>query len=141
MTRKVSPAEAKALQAEGYTYVDVRSVPEFEQGHPAGAVNIPLMHRGPAGMSPNPEFVAVFSANFSKDAKLVIGCLAGGRSARAVEALTQAGFTGLVDQRAGFGGVRDGAGRVLEAGWADAGLPVEAGASDYPTLAEKAGRG
>ena len=33
----VTPREAKRLvDEEGYTYVDVRSVPEFEQGHPAG---------------------------------------------------------------------------------------------------------
>lgn len=140
MARKISPAEARELQSQGYTYLDVRSVPEFEQGRPAGAVNVPLMHKGPAGMSPNADFVAVVVANFPKDAKLIVGCLAGGRSARAVEALTQAGFTQLVDQRAGFGGARDAAGRVLEAGWADAGLPTESGPSDYTALSHKAGR-
>ena len=30
----------------------------------------------------------------------------------------------LVDQRAGFGGVRDGFGKLVEAGWQGAGLPV-----------------
>ncbi len=32
----VSVREAHEKQGQGYTYVDVRSIPEFEQGHPAG---------------------------------------------------------------------------------------------------------
>ena len=38
----VSVREARDKQREGYIYVDVRSIPEFEQGHPEGAVNVPL---------------------------------------------------------------------------------------------------
>ena len=30
----------RLVGAEAYTYVDVRSIPEYEQGHPAGAQNI-----------------------------------------------------------------------------------------------------
>ena len=44
----VSVREARDKQREGYTYVDVRSIPEFEQGHPEGAVNVPLLHRDDA---------------------------------------------------------------------------------------------
>lgn len=44
----VSPEEARGLmEREGYTYIDVRSIPEFEAGHPAGAVNVPLLHVNP----------------------------------------------------------------------------------------------
>ena len=58
--KRVSPEEAKKLiDDEGYVYVDVRSLPEFEAGHPTGAYNVPLMHQGPAGMTPNPDFMAV----------------------------------------------------------------------------------
>lgn len=127
MAKRISPREAMDLLGQGYTYVDVRSRSEFEKGHPAGAVNIALAELGPNGMEPNPNFTAQFAAKFAKDAKLVVGCEAGGRSARACAALEPLGFTALVDQRAGFGGSRGPNGP--EKGWRDEGLPVETGAS------------
>ena len=93
----------------------MRSVPEFEAGHPTGAFNVPLMHMGPGGMSPNPDFMAVVQKSFPTDAKLVLGCKGGGRSLRAAEMLQAAGFTAVVDQRAGFEGTparRDGGPRA-----------------------------
>jgi len=125
--KRVSPKEAKVLLEEGWVYVDVRSEPEFEQGHPAGAMNIPLMLAGPMGLTPNPDFMRVFEAVFPKDAKLVVGCQVGGRSLRAVQLLEGAGYQHIVDQRAGFGGARDQTGRVLEPGWVAEKLPVETG--------------
>src|SRR5687767_699366 len=108
MSRRVSPQEARGLQEkEGFAYVDVRSVPEFQAGHPTGAFNVPLMHMGPAGMAPNPEFLDVMKKAFPTDAKLVVGCKAGGRSARAAALLESAGYTNVVDQRAGFEGTHD----------------------------------
>ncbi len=123
--KRITPTEAKSLLEQGYTYLDVRSMPEYEAGHPAGAKNAPLMHRGPAGMAPNPEFMAVVQANFPKDAKLVVWCQSGGRSQRAAMMLEGAGFTNLVEMRGGWGGEMDGAGRVVEKGWAALGLPSE----------------
>ncbi len=111
------------MEREGYVYVDVRSVPEFEGGHPEGAYNVPFAHATPAGMRPNEDFVAVMERRFARDAKLVVGCLMGGRSARACATLEAAGFTGLVDQRAGWGGAKDPFGRVTETGWSAQGLP------------------
>lgn len=140
--RRISPKEASLLMAAGYTYVDVRSIPEYEASHPVGSVNIPLLHQDPArGMVPNAEFTKVVEANFAKDAKLIVGCQAGGRSYRAAEALTRAGYSDVVDQRAGFGGVRDpNTGSIVEPGWRDAGLPVEsAPGQPYAALAAKAG--
>ena len=128
MANRISPQEAQALVAnEGWTYVDVRSVPEFEGGHPTGSFNVPVLEAGPAGMTPNADFVKVMTAAFAKDAKLVVGCLAGGRSAKACVALEAAGFTQLADQRAGWGGAKDSFGRLSEPGWSAAGLPSEAG--------------
>ena len=122
--KRVSPTEARALvEREGYVYVDVRSVPEFEGGRPEGAYNVPFAHATPTGMRPNEDFMRVMEATFSKDAKLVVGCLMGGRSARACVALEAAGFTCLVDQRAGWGGAKDPFGRVTETGWSAQGLP------------------
>ena len=123
--KRVSPAEARDLMdKEGYVYVDVRSLPEFAAGHPKGAFNVPLMNMGPGGMTPNPEFLTVMGA-FPRDAKLIVGCQAGGRSARAAAMLESAGYTDVVDQRAGFEGAPDpSSGRVSEPGWRPAGLPV-----------------
>ena len=53
------PKECATLLQQGWTCVDVRTVEEFEAGHPAGAFNVPVMNRGAAGIVPNPEFVAV----------------------------------------------------------------------------------
>ena len=140
--KRVSPSEAKSLiDAEGYLYVDVRSEPEFAAGHPAGAHNVPLMHAGAKGMTPNPDFLRVIEAVYPKDAKLVLGCAAGGRSLRAVEMLIASGYTAVLDQRAGFGGARDAFGQISEPGWAAAGLPVETAApgGSYAELRARAG--
>ncbi len=125
--KRVSPAEAQQLVEQGWTFLDVRSEPEFADEHPAGAFNVPLMHMGPTGMTPNPDFVAVVEASFAKDAQLVLGCRSGGRSLRALQMLQQRGYANLVDQRAGFEGARDAFGGNVEPGWKPAGLPTERG--------------
>jgi rhodanese-related sulfurtransferase len=125
MVRRVSPEEARDLvDKEGYVYVDVRSVPEFEAGHPTGAYNVPLMHMGAMGMTPNPEFSSVMESTFPKDARLVLGCKSGGRSLRAAGMLEAAGFTQVVDQRAGFEGTTDPQTGAAEPGWRPKGLPT-----------------
>jgi rhodanese-related sulfurtransferase len=118
MARRVTPDQARELmEKEGYVYVDVRSVPEFQAGHPTGAYNVPLNHMGPAGTSPNPDFLAAMEKSFPKDARLIVSCKAGGRSARAAAMLEGAGFTNVADQHDGFEG-REGP------GWRPKGLPV-----------------
>jgi rhodanese-related sulfurtransferase len=117
---RVKPKEAAKLLAEGWQYVDVRSIPEFEGGHPPGAFNVPLMHFTPGqGMSPNPRFGEVMAARFPREQKLVIGCKAGGRSNRAAQLLLAAGYTQVVDMAGGWEG-EDGV-----PGWRPEGLPVE----------------
>ena len=141
--KRVSPAEAKTLMDEGYQYLDVRSEPEFAAGHPAGAHNVPIMHAGPRGMAPNPEFLAVVEAVYAKDARLVVGCRSGQRSMRAAEMMVAAGYTGVIDQRAGFDGPRDAFGQLTEPGWEPAGLPVETATpgGSYGEIKQKAGKG
>jgi rhodanese-related sulfurtransferase len=121
--KRVSPEEAKALiDNDGYQYVDVRSIPEFEAGHPTGAWNVPWKHMSAAGASDNAEFLPVMETVFGKDAKIVVGCKSGGRSLAAAQTLASAGFTNVIDQRAGFmGGMGPGG---PEAGWAMQGLPT-----------------
>lgn len=139
---RVSPAEARALCDRGATYVDVRSEPEYVDGHPTGALNVPFLHKGPAGLTPNPDFLKVMEALFPKDGALVIGCKSGGRSAKAADLLLRAGFVNVVDQRAGFDGVRDAFGALSEPGWKPAGLPTSVGddAGSYRELAGRAAR-
>jgi rhodanese-related sulfurtransferase len=140
--KRITPQEAlELMEDEGYQYVDVRSVPEFEGGHPEGAYNVPLLHRGARGLEPNPDFLAVMDASFGKDAKLVVGCQVGGRSLRACEQLLRAGFTDVVDQLAGYGGAKDAFGGMAEPGWQAAGLPIAIRAEpgrDYDSLLQKA---
>ncbi len=128
MSKDVSVTEARSLQEAGHTYIDVRSQAEYAGGHPAGALNVPLLDRDPATgqMAPNADFVRVMQANFSPDAPLLVGCQVGGRSARAAQMLEAFGFQNVANVRGGFGGARDPmTGRVVAPGWADSGLPVE----------------
>ena len=140
MPKRVLPKEAAALLEEGWAYLDVRSIPEFEEGHPAGASNIPLLHFQNGRMAPNADFQRVVLASYPKDAKIVVGCKAGGRSLQAATLMESAGYTSVVDMRGGFAGERDGFGRASVPGWADEGLPVEttaAPAKTYEALSKK----
>lgn len=126
--KRVSPDDAHALITNGeHVYVDVRSEIEFAGGHPAGALNVPFLLMGDSGLVPNTEFLEVMDAVFAKDAKLVLGCKGGNRSLRAAKALTAAGFTNIVDQRAGWDAARDEFGQVSEPGWSRVALPTEEG--------------
>lgn len=144
MAERVLPEDALTLmEDEGYAYVDVRSINEFEGGHPEGAYNVPLKHMAPGGMQDNGDFLAVMEESFPKDAKIIVACKAGGRSKAAVEMLEAAGYTALVDQYAGFMGSRDAFGQMEEAGWQPSGLPVSLDAEEgrsYAELAKRAGK-
>ncbi len=105
--KRVSAVEARKMQDEGWTYVDVRTEAEFEGGHPTGSQNFPMNA---------PTFIEAVKAKFpAKEAKLIIGCQMGGRSAKASAALEAQGYTQLVDATQGFGG------------WLEAKLPAQKG--------------
>jgi rhodanese-related sulfurtransferase len=140
MVKRIVPQEAAALVNEGWSYLDVRSIPEFDEGHPAGAANVPLLHLQNGRMAPNPDFQRVVEANFPKDAKIVVGCKAGGRSLQAATLMEARGYTNVVDMRGGFHGERDGFGRVSVPGWSEESLPVETTAAPdktYEALSKK----
>ncbi|MCC7540875.1 MAG: rhodanese-like domain-containing protein [Deltaproteobacteria bacterium] len=133
--RRVGVDEArKLLGEEGYAYLDVRTVREFDEGHPEGAYNVPIAEMG----RPNPDFVAVVKATFPVDAKLVIGCKTGMRSLRAAQILLQEGYADVVDLRPGILGAVDPFGRVSEPGWQTVGAPVSKAALPGRTYAELA---
>jgi rhodanese-related sulfurtransferase len=125
MPKTVVPKEAAALLADGWVYLDVRSIPEFDAGHPAGAANVPLSHQVNGRMSPNADFRRVVEASFPKDAKIVVGCKAGGRSMQAATQMEAAGYTNVVVMRGGFHGEHDNFGRPTVPGWSAEGLPSE----------------
>ena len=124
---RLTVQEASDRLAAGFTYVDVRTPEEFEAGHPPGAVNVPIALAAPGGMAPNPQFGRVMTAVFAKDAPLLLGCKAGGRSMRAASELLAAGFTNLLELRPGWDGARNPFGRITEPGWSRASMPVEVG--------------
>jgi len=125
--KEISPREAyDTLQQDGQAvYIDVRTVEEFTDGHPEGAVNIPIAVHDPAqGMVYNQDFVEVVASHFTKDRKLLLGCKAGPRSNSAANLLEQQGYQDVASVRGGFGGMRDPYGQVLVEGWEGLGLPV-----------------
>ena len=125
--KRVSPQEAFELTKQGWSYVDVRTEPEFAEGRPTGALNVPISHVGGGGMTPNADFLAVMEKAFAKDAKSSWGArLAGARSARRRPSIA-AGFTNVIDQRAGWDGAQGQFGQAGEPGWSRVGLPVEKG--------------
>jgi rhodanese-related sulfurtransferase len=142
--KQVEPPQAhEILMANpNAIYLDVRTEAEFAQGHPTGAINIPVVFiKGPGQMAPNDEFLAVAEKVLPKDKQLVVGCMMGGRSQRACELLEEVGFQDLTNVRGGFGGARDQSGQVVVTGWRDAGLPVsnELGENSYQSVRGKAG--
>jgi len=139
--KEITPQQAhEALNADStVVYIDVRSPQEFANGHPVGAVNIPVAFADPArGMVLNPDFVSVVEKNFAKDKKIVVGCQSGMRSARAAGMLLEAGYTDIANLLGGFGGLRDQSGTVLAPGWSASGLPVSSDNGDGTSYASLA---
>jgi rhodanese-related sulfurtransferase len=125
--KEITPQQAHDLLSANAdaVYIDVRTEREFANGHPQGAVNIPVAFPDPArGMMVNEDFVAVVEANFPHDKKIIVGCQAGPRSSAAAGLLQQAGFQDVSNMLGGFGGMRDQMGNVGAPGWASSGLPV-----------------
>lgn len=122
--KTISIHEVQATLAAGARYVDVRSVPEFDGGHPPSAVNVPLQEADEDSgvLVTNPDFIRVMRAAFPPDTPLVVGCQSGGRSARAARMLEVFGF---VDVAHVAGGI---------VAWLEAGLSVEDDPSGYPAL-------
>ncbi len=100
-TSKLSPAALNALLQSGadtFTVVDVRDPEEFDEGHIAGALNIP---------------VAVFatqSAVLDKKKEIIVYCNSGGRSYNAYRKLMKLGYKKI--------------NQAIFADWKEAGLPV-----------------
>jgi len=127
---KADPGKVKIL--------DVRTPEEFIFiGHPAGAWNVPLVlqtHDWDAAkrhlaMKPNPDFIAQVKEVAGPDDMLLVICRSGGRSAKAVNMLAEAGFKNAYTVTDGMEGdlVDDPGsafhGKRMKNGWKNAGLP------------------
>ena len=141
--KEISAQEAYEIMSspDSAIYLDVRSIPEFQQGHPAGAINIPVLNFAPGmGMMPNQDFVAVVEANIPKDAHLLVGCKSGGRAFEACRMLEKKGYTNVEFVRTGFVGAVDNSGHIVEPGWSLLKLPLCMGCeegSQYESMAAK----
>jgi rhodanese-related sulfurtransferase len=141
---EITPQQAHDILSNdpSAVYIDVRTEREFTNGHPQGAVNIPVALPDPTrGMVINEDFIRVMEANFSRDKKIVVGCQAGPRSSTAAGLLQQAGFQDVSNMLGGYGGMRDAMGNVKAPGWASLGLPISSDNGDgvsYGSLAAKA---
>jgi len=143
ITQITPPQAHDTLQKDpAVIYLDVRTVPEFTAGHPQRGINIPVVFfQAPGQPTPNPDFLKVVEATIAKDATVIVGCQAGGRSQRAAEIMAQAGYANVANMQGGFGGGQDQMGRVVP-GWRDSGLPVSTENGEgvsYTSLAVKAG--
>ncbi|MBL7685933.1 MAG: hypothetical protein JNK65_07875 [Deltaproteobacteria bacterium] len=127
--QQITPNKAKEVldQNSNAIYLDVRSIPEFDRGHVPQAYNIPLLHQDEdtGQLIENPDFIKVVEATFNKDQILLVGCQAGGRSQKACNALTQAGYQNLSNVMGGWGGGRDPQTGASIKGWSQLDLPVD----------------
>ncbi len=79
--RRVSVQEAHEMQQEGALIVDVRRHDEWESGHAAGAVHIPV-----------DDFLGEAEEKLPRDQDLLFICAAGVRSGLAAEMASALGF-------------------------------------------------
>jgi rhodanese-related sulfurtransferase len=144
--KQISPEQANEVMqgASAMVYIDVRTEPEFENGHPPGAINIPVFVKDPGSgqMMPNQDFLKVVESNVSKDQCVIAGCQMGGRSQHAGELLVKAGYPDVSNMQGGFGGARDPMGQLVVAGWLQLEFPVETKVDEsnaYQNLKKSAG--
>nr|TKS00284.1 receptor-likey region, transmembrane domain- and RING domain-containing protein 1 [Populus alba] len=94
----------KGLLESGYTYLDVRTVEEYNKGHVDGEqiFNIPYMFNTPEGRVKNPNFLKEVSGVCKEEDKLLVGCQSGVRSLYATADLLSAGFRDVSNVGGGY---------------------------------------
>ncbi|KAK4524713.1 hypothetical protein GAYE_SCF05G2616 [Galdieria yellowstonensis] len=99
----VDPKEAqKRCQEQGWKLLDVRTVEEYNQGHPSGSQNIPYMIKEGGEMKPNSSFLSQVQKIFQPSDKILLSCQSGRRSSMAAKALKEAGYSHVADVDGGF---------------------------------------
>ena len=125
-------------EPERVNIVDVRTPEEYVfVGHPEMAKNIPIVfvkHQWDADnnelvLEPTPDFISHVKSLFAPTDTLLVMCRSGGRSARAVNTLAQAGFVNVYNIIDGMEGdkVDDpesaNHGKRMKNGWKNSGSP------------------
>lgn len=141
---EITPQQAKSRMDanENAVYLDVRTVGEFDQGRPPGALNVPIfmIDPGTGERIMNDQFVEEIEKVLPKDREIIVGCRSGGRSARATALLMQAGFTNVTNMAGGFVGGHGPEESRQQPGWSSLSYPVEqgdAGPRSYEALKSK----
>lgn len=123
---EISPEKAYQMLKNPSTYlVDVRSIAEYVfVGHPEKAYNIPLMFwsEEKQDLVPNDNFIQDIKSRFKENNVLIFICRSGGRSLRAAEMVSQAGFINVYSINEGFEGEEDERGYRTINGWKNRGL-------------------
>ena len=140
----IAPRDAKTMLDEqnGAVLIDVRTQAEYASGHAPGSLNIPIFDLDASGApAMNTEFVRVVRAHVPIDAKVILACRVGDRSANAAAMLAEAGYGNVFNLTGGIHGRRAWTGQLQEPGWTDEGLPLSETpdpATMYPALAQAA---
>ncbi|XP_016557294.2 protein HIGH ARSENIC CONTENT 1, mitochondrial isoform X1 [Capsicum annuum] len=98
----VDVISAKVLISSGHTYLDVRTVEEYNRGHIDNAINIPYMFLTDEGRVKNPDFLDQVSSVCQKEDHLIVGCNSGGRGRKACVDLLNAGYKDLRNLAGGY---------------------------------------
>ncbi|MDO9434428.1 rhodanese-like domain-containing protein [Hydrogenophaga sp.] len=120
----VPPALAWSLFSTGQAQlVDVRSAEERKfVGHVPDALHVPWATG--TSLTRNPRFVRELEAKIGKDARILLLCRSGKRSALAAEAASKGGFTHVFNVLEGFEGeIDEHQHRGGQDGWRFHGLP------------------
>ena len=98
--KEVDINAAEALIEQGYKVLDVREPAEHHAAAIAGSVNIPRGTLEPSADLNYPKAQPVLRDN--RDAKWLIVCATGGRSALATDTLQKMGFTDVTNMLGGM---------------------------------------
>ncbi len=128
--RELDPREAHArltapdgaAAAAAAVLLDVRAEEEFVDGHPEGAVNVPLARFVEGRLVDDDGFSARVRARFPPETPILVLCRSGVRARRAA-ALLAADYTDVSVVAGGYDGTRGPFGEVVEPGWLRLGLP------------------
>ena len=96
--------QAEKLIADGVQLLDVRTQEEWDEGHLKGAKMVTVTEK---------DFLKKAKATLDPKKPVLVYCRSGGRSAKAVKQLREAGFTTVHDMDGGI------------TAWEKAGKPVE----------------
>ena len=88
--QNVDAAGARKAIEQGAQVIDVRTAGEYQLGHIAGSINLPV------------EEIGAKAASWNKDGSYVLYCASGSRSASAQETMRGMGFKNVADMTGGI---------------------------------------